>query len=241
MFNKLFEWARQGHEKTLNQRVRPGLIIILNKSTELAHDALGTPEQATRRMLDAYSKSSRFRDMQHMWEKRGRRVRTAEDLIHCYYYAFKVVSIPTYTLSPPVASQMTEALRGVYAKVREMSERIRRKRRAANMEPDISSFNSYVEYAAKKLARNYKDAVDFHHMQTSSGDSSLPTSFSEHLVQLMSNMLRLRGLDSSNETGGEARLVEDIIPFIASCIVAQISQLPSSKLFTPPNTIFKVT
>ncbi|MBE3046816.1 hypothetical protein IMZ48_30665 [Candidatus Bathyarchaeota archaeon] len=233
MFDTLFDWARQGHEKTLNQRIRPGLIIILNKSTEIVHNALGTPEQATSRMLDAYAKSSKFRDMQRMWEKRGLRIKTAEDLIRCYYFDFKVVSIPTYTSSPLVATQMAEALKGLYRKILDMSACIRKKRRTFSMDPDVSTFNSHVEYAAKKLAKDYKATLNFHYMQMSSGKSSLPSRFSEHLVQLMSNMANMRGLDGSNEIGGEAQLVEDIVPFIASCIVAQVSQTDSSKL--PPN------
>lgn len=230
MFDTLFDWALQGHEKTLNQSVRPGLIIILNKSTELVHDALGSPEQATRKILDAYAQSARFKEMQETWAKRNRRVRTAEDLIHCYYYAFTVVSIPTYGSDPPVASQMSEALKELYAKIRGMSEFIRRKRRSCNMDPDVSTFNSYFEYAAGKLARDYKAAVDLHQMQMSSGDSSLPIRFSEHMAQLMSNMSKTRRLDESNKSGGEAQLVEEIIPFIASCIATQVPQIDSSKL-----------
>lgn len=229
MFDTLFDWALQGHEKTLNQRVRPGLIIILNKSTELIHDALGSPEQATRKILDAYAQSARFKEMRARWAKRNRRVKTAEDLIHCYYYAFTVVSMPTYGSDPPVASQMAGALKELYAKIRDMSERIRKKRRSCNMDPDVSSFNSYLEYAAGKLARDYTTAVDLHQMQMSSGDWSLPTRFSEHMAQLMANMSRIRRLDESNERGGEAELVEEIIPFIASCIVTQVPQTDSSK------------
>lgn len=229
MFDTLFNWARQGHEKTLNQRVRPGLIIVLNKSTELVHDALGTPDQATRQMLNAYARSSKFRKLQRTWEKRGKHVRSAEELIYCYYHAFQVVSIPTYSSSPAVAGQMASALRGLYQKIREMSERVRIERRSFNIDPDVSTFNSYVEYAASKLAKDYKAAVDFHYMQMSSGDSSLPTQFSEHLVQLMSSMAKLRGLNNTNDVGGEAQLVEDIIPFIGSCIVSQVSLSDHSK------------
>ena len=232
MFDTLFDWAKQGHEKTLNQRIRPGLIIVLNKSTETVHDALSNPDKATEKMLRAYESLSRFREMQRMWRKRGRRVETARDLIHCYYYAFKVISIPTYSSSPPVANQTSESIKTLYRKIRDMSDCIREKRKSYNMDLDTSSFNSYMEKAAKKLAVDLNSAIDFHHIQMSSGDSRLPNRFSEHLLQLMSNMVRMRGLDQSNEIGGEAQLVEDLIRYIASCIAAQVQPNPDSSKFS---------
>jgi hypothetical protein len=233
MFEKLFDWARHGHEKTLNQRVRPGLIIILNKNTESAHEALQNPETATQEMLQKFQSSSRFRELQQNWRNRGRQVKTAKDLIHCYYYAFRVISIPSYTkASPPMATQIATAIQALYKKVCEMSQCIRDKREKCNMDLDVSSFSSYMEYAAKKLARDYKCAIDFHHMELSSGNSRLPKRFSEHLVQLMRNMAKTRKLDVTNETKGESQMVEDLIPFIASCIVAQVPHPNSSKSST---------
>jgi hypothetical protein len=222
MFDTLFDWASHGHEKTLNQRVRPGLIIILNKSTEQVHGALDDVEETTRQMLRAFESLTRFAELRRKWEARGHTIRKAEDLIHCYYLSFRVISIPAYSSRPAMATQVADMIQQLYKEIRQMSRIVRTKRKSYNMDLDVAGFNAYVKNAAQTLARDLKSVVDFHQMQMCSGDSRLPGRFSEHLVQLMSNMLKERRLDEADETGGEARLVRDLIPFIACCIVAQI-------------------
>jgi len=73
------------------------------------------------------------------------------------------------------------------------------------------------------LGKDYRRAMDLH--EVSSGDSSLPTSFRKHLLQLMSSVAAQRRLNEEDDVGGERQLVRDLIPFVAACITAQ--QLPT--------------
>jgi hypothetical protein len=224
----LFDWAKTGHEKTLNQRVRPGLIIIVNRNTEKAHRALGSIDETTQHLLTSFQKSSRFKEMKKLWKVRGRSINTARDLIRCYYYDFRVISIPTYTTQPEVAAKIAEAVRSLYNEIRIMSDRVRKTRMRFNLDLDVSRFGACFKHAAEMLAKDYRRAIDLH--EVSSGDSPLPKTFSEHLVQLMSNMAKARGLEKADKIGGESRLIQDLLPFIAACIVAQLPRLePSSK------------
>ncbi|KAK6208479.1 hypothetical protein LQW54_006825 [Pestalotiopsis sp. IQ-011] len=70
----MFKWAKEGHEKTLNQRVRPGLIIVLNKMNAGTHDALASVNQATKSLLGNFERSTRFNELQQRWRSRGKEI-----------------------------------------------------------------------------------------------------------------------------------------------------------------------
>ncbi|KAK3330701.1 hypothetical protein B0H66DRAFT_528046 [Apodospora peruviana] len=221
ILEEMFKWAKDGHEKTLNQRVRPGLVIVLNKMAQDFQETLSTVDKATKSLLDSFQKSARFGELQKRWQARGRSIKDAKDLIYCYYHSFRVIPIPQHTTSSPATSQrISNQIKVLYGEIHSMSARIRLKRRSLNMDLDVASLNAYLLQSVNALANNYNNALDFHRL--SDGDSALPRRFSEHLLQLMSNMVKLRGLDITQEVGGEGNLVEDMIPYIAACIVAQV-------------------
>lgn len=221
ILERMFAWARDGHEKTLNQRVRPGLIIILNKMSVDAHDMLSSVETATRQLLESFQRSTRFQELQRKWKSRGRIVNTAEELILCYYESFRVISIPQHTPSSPAIVQgISGQVKSLYEQIVSMSEEIRTKRQSLNLDLDVSSLNAYLLRSAIALGRDYHNSLDFHEL--SDGDSALPRRFSEHLLQLMSRMSKIRHFDTNQAVGGEAELVLQLTPYIAACIMAQL-------------------
>ena len=221
ILEEMFKWAKDGHEKTLNQRVRPGLVIVLNKMSQDSQETLSTVDKATKCLLDSFQRSTRFGELQKRWKARGRTINTAKDLIYCYYHSFRVIPIPQYTRSSPATAQrISTQIKVLYGEIVSMSGRIRAKRRSLNMDLDVASLNAYLLQSVNSLARNYHNALDFHRL--ADGDSALPRRLSEHLLQLMSNMVKLRGLDTTQEVGGEAQLIQQMIPYIASCVVAQV-------------------
>ncbi|KAK4218924.1 hypothetical protein QBC37DRAFT_164801 [Rhypophila decipiens] len=221
ILEEMFKWAKDGHEKTLNQRVRPGLVIVLNKLAQDSQENLSTVDGATKKLLDSFQRSARFVELQKKWKARGRNITSAKDLIYCYYHSFRVIAIPQHTRTSPVTAQrISTQIKVLYGEIKAMSGRIRAKRRSLNMDLDVASLNAYLLTSVNSLALDYNNALDFHRL--SDGDSALPRRFSEHLLQLMKNMVKLRGLDLTDEVGGEAKLITAIIPYIASCIVAQV-------------------
>ncbi|KAI1427994.1 hypothetical protein F5Y12DRAFT_791152 [Xylaria sp. FL1777] len=220
ILQEMFKWAREGHEKTLNQRVRPGLIIVLNKMTTGSHNALGSVNRATKRLLENFEQSTRFSELQKTWRSRGKEIQTAEELILCYYDSFRVVSVPQYTAtSPATVKKTSDQIKTLYEEIGQMSELIRKKRQLLNPELDVASLNAYLRQALVGLGRDCESTIDFH--QLSDGDYSLPRRFSEHLVHVMANVAKQRNFDTSQATGGEANLVSQMTPYIAACIVAQ--------------------
>ncbi|KAK3336354.1 hypothetical protein B0T19DRAFT_36498 [Cercophora scortea] len=222
ILEEMFTWAKEGHEKTLNQRVRPGLVIVLNKMDQSSQNSLATVDNATRRLMQSFERSSRFQELQKKWKQRDKTINTAEELIGCYYHSFRVIPIPQHSTSSPVTSRrISTQIKILYDEVLKMSTTIRRKRQSLNMDFDVSMLNAYLVQSITTLAKNYNNALDFHRLADL--DTALPRRFSEHLLQIMSNMVKLRGLDVTQEVGGEAKLIGDLIPYIASCIVAQLN------------------
>ncbi|KAK3941958.1 hypothetical protein QBC46DRAFT_352819 [Diplogelasinospora grovesii] len=220
ILEEMFKWAKDGHEKTLNQRVRPGLVIVLNKMAQESHEVLSSVEKATRQLLDSFQRSSRYGELRMKWAARGRTINKAEDLILCYYDSFRVISIPQHTkTSPATARRISAQIKVLYGEIRDVSYSIRKKRRALNMDLDVASLNAYLLQSVTALARDHHNALDFHRL--AEGDSALPRRFSEHLLQLLSNMVKHRRLDQAQEVGGESGLITSVIPYIAASIVAQ--------------------
>ncbi|KAI0973070.1 hypothetical protein F4678DRAFT_37931 [Xylaria arbuscula] len=221
ILQEMFKWAKEGHEKTLNQRVRPGLIIVLNKMADGSHDALASVNRATMRLLENFEQSTRFSELQMKWRSRGKEIQTAEELILCYYDSFRVISIPQYTAtSPATVKKTSDQIKTLYEEISRMSELIRMKRQLLNMELDVASLNAYLKQALINLGRDHQSTIDFHRL--SDGDYSLPRRFSEHLVHVMASVAKQRNFDTSQATGGEVSLVSQMTPYIAACIVAQI-------------------
>ncbi|KAK0628303.1 hypothetical protein B0T17DRAFT_149884 [Bombardia bombarda] len=221
ILEEMFTWAKDGHEKTLNQRVRPGLVIVLNKMANDTQDAMSSVDKATNSLLDSFQRSTRYGELRSRWHARGRIINSAKDLILCYYHSFRVIAIPQHTTASPATSKrISSQIKVFYGEILSMSNRIRQRRRFLNMDLDVASLNAYLLQSVTTLARDYNNALDFHRL--ADGDSALPRRFSEHLLQLMSNMVKLRQLDTTQILGGEVKLIEDLIPYIAACIVAQV-------------------
>ncbi|KAF7556928.1 hypothetical protein G7Z17_g1027 [Cylindrodendrum hubeiense] len=188
-----------------------------------SHDSLSSVTEATRRLLESFQESTRFEELQKKWKARGRVISTAEELILCYYESFRVISIPQYNPSSPAAvKQVSEQIKVLYNEILSMSKRIRQRKRSLNMDLDVSSLSAYLRRSVAALGNDFHNSLDFH--QLSDGLSALPRRFSEHLVQLMSRMVKLRHFDTSQAIGGEAELVTQMSSYIAACIVAQIDE-----------------
>lgn len=217
----MFRWAKGGHERTPNQRVRPGLIIVLNKMSMDTHDSILSTERATRQLLQSCENSTRFQELQQKWRVGGKPIGTAMELIRCYYDDFRVISIPQLTRSSPSTVQsIADKIKTLHGEILAMSEKIREKRKSLNLNPETSSLNAYLHRSAAALGRDYENSLDFHEL--SAGDISPPRRFSEHLAQLMARVVKLRHLETSQAAKGESELVFQMIPYIAACIVAQI-------------------
>ncbi|RSL74784.1 hypothetical protein CEP53_000019 [Fusarium sp. AF-6] len=221
ILDRMFDWAKDGHERTLNQRVRPGLIIVLNKMPMDTRDSISSAERETHQLLKDFETSDRFRELQHKWRVRARPIETAEELIRCYYEDFRVISIPQLiSSSPAIVQKIATQIKTLYGEILSMSEKIRGKRKSFNLDLDTSSLNAYLHRSAAALGRDYQNSLDFHELLD--GDVAPPRRFKEHLAKVMARMAKLRHFDTINAVDGESDMVLQMTPYIAACILAQI-------------------
>src|SRR6266480_2674730 len=205
----LFEWASSGHERTLNQRCKPGLIIIINNATKISEEWLDVG-YATEKLLSAFGLSGNFQELKEKWAKRGRDISTATELIHCYYASFRVIVVPSLPegLSAIKATRViSEQYKTLYAEICNTAKRQRENKKRAGMQLDVDTFNSYLDHAFRRLTKDLKYSIDFYYLARRDGDA--PSRFSEHLTSVVIKMLEIQKYDSSNDTGQEAKLFSE--------------------------------
>ena len=219
----LFEWASSGHDLTLNQRVKPGLIIIYNKDSQEHNSNIRRldPDFAKRALLSQLELSSAFEELRDKWARQGKTLRTAEDLILCYYDSFRVLFIPQLTAK--TAGIIAKQYRTLYSEICESSSRLRAKRMSVGMRLDVVSFDVYIEHAINRLAKGLDSQIDFYYL--ANRDSATPSKLSEHLTALIAKLRIKEGYALSTGDRDEEVLLKRLIPYLASCIA---SQMPSA-------------
>ena len=216
--DQLFQWASTGHERTVNQRIRPGLLIIINKDAALSDERLLDVDYATRELLQDLDLSTKFEDLKEEWRLRGRPISTAKDLILCYYDSFRIICIPS--LTPESTHDIAKQYSRLYNEIRGISERLRRKKMRVHMNLSVKSFLNYVDHVYHRLARDLNNSVDFDFL--ASKNAKRPTKFRDHVAALIVKLKKYeKNVDPPHDVQ-ESKLVDRVVPFIACCIASQL-------------------
>lgn len=204
--------------------MRPGLIIIINKNPPNNDDMFDNVDNTTDEFLKSVELSAKFIEERQKWRSRQRRINTAAELIQCYYDDFRVISLPLHSDMPSTASRVSQQIKRLYHEIRTLSDSIHCRRKAHDLTMDVATFNLYFERSVKILARDYTSSLDFHPL--SEDDSPLPIRFSEHMALVLGKVAKLgnsRG-SVSNVFGGELEMIKDMTPFLACCVLCQMSR-----------------
>jgi hypothetical protein len=187
---------------------------------------------ATSQLLSQLELSGTFAEQRDQWEKRGKSIETAEDLILCYYASFRVICIPDLPsevsgMAKP-ARLIAQQYRTLYTEIRWASQGQREKKKRVGMNLDSESFLTYVEHAFHQLSKELKSSIDFYYLDTRDVNSSAPSQFSEHLTGVIVKLLNTMNFRDgkyrhSNVTGQEEQVLKKLIPFLGLCISTQIS------------------
>lgn len=216
----LFQWASNGHERTVNQRIRPGLLIIINKDAPDSDERWLDVDYATSELLRHLELSTKFEYLKEEWRLRGRPIATAKDLILCYYDSFRIICIPS--LTPETTHEIAIQYSRLYNEIRGISERLRRKKLQVHMNLNVQSFCNYVEHVFNRLARDMRSSVDFHYLATK--NAARPTKFRDHVVALIVKLKEdEENVDPPCDVQ-EAELVDRIVPFLGCCIASQCAK-----------------
>ncbi|QDS72494.1 hypothetical protein FKW77_010061 [Venturia effusa] len=216
----ILKWASSGHERTVNQRIRPALLIIINKFQQRSDPQWFDVNHATERLLSHLQLSGSFDELRTKWADRGKIIQTAQDLILCYYESFRVIYVPDLT-SPQSSGVISQQLQCLYQEIRLASSRLRAERNKVGMDLDTESLNTYIEHAFNRLAKDLKAPIDFYYL--SSNDPVIPTRFSEHMTAVIVKMLAKEDYAKTDSIGQEMDLLNRLTPYLASCIAMQIT------------------
>jgi hypothetical protein len=208
----------------LNRRLKPALIIVLNKDD--SRDRTGTVDP-TPSLLHSFERTEEFEKLKSRWRHRGRPIATAKDLIDCYYTSFHVVTIPVCPPEslPVLTKDLSDRIKSLYNLIQN-SSRVLQQERKDDARLDLASLDTYLAKSLRVLGRDYRASLNFHDF--SKGDSTIPVRFSEHMEAVMSSLAIARGLEKIDELGGENTLVEHFARYAAACISAQLPWNASS-------------
>nr|RBQ92860.1 hypothetical protein FVER53263_01745 [Fusarium verticillioides] len=229
-FSDLIDWAQHSHDRILNQRTKPALIVILNIVVDMDDSS---SSDATEDLLRSFQRTERFRALQSLWEEREHPIRNTADLLLCYYSDFKVVLVPAISSrsSPADATSVGKSIRRLYETIRGSVSKVRNAKANSGTESDLATLNTHMNRSLSVLGQDLRAALDLHDIVMS--DSSIPTRLSDHMASTLRQMCILREIDRTDAIGGEERVVSEFTPYVGACIVAQTCRIRDIGMFMP--------
>ncbi|KAF4958448.1 hypothetical protein FGADI_2370 [Fusarium gaditjirri] len=234
--SQLIDWAQHSHDRILNQRTKPALIVILNIVVDMDESS---SSDATEELLRSFQRTERFRTLQALWEEREHPIRTTADLIRCYYSDFKVVLVPAISSrsSPADATSVGKSIRQLYETIRGSVSKVRNAKADSGTESDLATLNTHMNRSLSVLGQDLRAALDLHDIVMN--DSSIPTRLSDHMASTLRQMCIMREIDRTDAIGGEERVVDEFTPYVGACIVAQTRHIQDNGLFMPSRMGYK--
>ncbi|KAF5629970.1 calcium-independent phospholipase a2 [Fusarium tjaetaba] len=224
---QLIDWAQHSHDRILNQRTKPALIVILNIVVDMDDSS---SSDATEDLLRSFQRTERFRTLQALWKEREHPIRNTADLLLCYYSDFKVVLIPAISprSTPADATAVSKSIRQLYETIRGSVSKIRTAKADSGTESDLATLNTHMNRSLSVLGQDLRAALDLHDVVMN--DSSIPTQLSDHMASTLRQMCILREMDRTDAIGGEERVVEEFAPYVGACIVAQTRHIQDNEI-----------
>ncbi|KAI6752499.1 hypothetical protein HG530_013868 [Fusarium avenaceum] len=223
---QLIDWAQESHDRILNQRTKPALIVILNIVVDMEGNSSADAKQD---LLRRFQNTGRFRRFQALWKEREHPIRNTSDLLRCYYSDFEVVLIPALSSrsSPADATSVGKSIRQLYETIRASATTVRIAKADSGTESDLTTLNTHMNRSLSVLGQDLRAALDFHDIIMD--DSSNPTRLSDHMASTLNQMCMLRGFDITDDVGGEERVVDEFTLYLGTCIVAQTCQIQDNE------------
>lgn len=204
-------WAATGYDRLTNQHSRPALLIIINNDSRDNLTYWCDVDNATEAVLENLDASTWFDEQRSTWNRRGKEVNNARELLLCYYESLRVVFIPS---REAVRTQVIfEQYRKLYAEIQAGAQQVQRRQRSAGVNPDIETLTLYTELAFQALSEDVEGPVDFYDIMRQV--TKLPQNLTEHLVNVM---VKLKKRHPS-----EDHLIRNLIPYLAAVLTIEMS------------------
>ncbi|KAI9717966.1 MAG: hypothetical protein M1828_007058 [Chrysothrix sp. TS-e1954] len=176
----LLDWAAKCLEMSINQPTLPHAIIALNATDLDVDESEWDVGKATENLMNLIApdikKLPRLQENVQMWQKRGRKIKTTRDLIHCYYSSISIVRIPVKGRYPKIQTQVTK-LRDEIGKKCGESYRVRTK---ARMLSNTDQLHAYLQAGFDHFASTLDKPFNF--LDINVLNDPIPQHFGDHLL-----------------------------------------------------------
>lgn len=212
----LIQWGQTSLETSVNQPNLPHAIVVLNAS-EIGIDpkeweigyATDRLLAANTTCLDAQNGQPDLSRLARAWQKKGRRIRSVLDLIHCYYSSFKVVRVPTKGRYQLLDDQVKKLHQLIHRSCIGSFET----KQAARMQLDSDELEVYIQSAYEHFTSEAGLTEPFDFRQISLRHNPIPRDFGGHILELAVK------LQSSQPSIGGHWVFQILCPLVASSIV----------------------
>lgn len=201
-------------EKSLNQPTLPHAVIALN-ATDMGVDEMEwDPKHATASLMstiaDAIRRDPAYADKAEFWTERGRKIRTTQDLLECYYSSITVVRIPVKGRYMKIDEQILILHEELHKRCSESYRAKRRSRMLSNAE----ELNVYLQCAFDHFAHDLETPFNF--MDVGFKMSTIPLDLGGNILKLAVKM------KESGRFHAPKNIFSDLSFMVASCISLDI-------------------
>ncbi len=224
---QLIDWARNGHDLTTNQGMKPGLIYIINQDNQAEFSQWKDPDFATARILEKLQASRRFAQEQESWSRRGSQISSVHQLLRKYYESVRVVFLPEFLPHRPLceAHEVEAQYQLLYGEIDRRSKAAADRRKDAGLLMDLERISRHSIGVLTKLADNFHSPVDLYDMLETS--QPYPSNFKSHVLNFLTwftNEERAGPRTLSLDPGSESSVIERVTPFVATCVAGEIAR-----------------
>ncbi|KAI1453420.1 hypothetical protein F4805DRAFT_443421 [Annulohypoxylon moriforme] len=214
VLDKLVRWGAASVDKSLNQPVLPHAIIVLN-ATEDVDEKNWDVATATRMLMSAIQgaieREPALYEYVQIWRKRGKEIKSTEDLLTQYYSSITIIRIPrrgSYMLMDQQAEKLFNLI-----KSRCSDSHLKKKQ--ARMLANSDMFQVYLQASYDHFTKDLESPFDF--VQEALRNNPVSRSFEGNILNLAVSMK-----DHSKDKGlrdDASKLFLKLAPMVASCVM----------------------
>jgi hypothetical protein len=233
---QLIDWARNGHDLTTNQGMKPGLIYIINQDNQAEFAQWKDADFATGKILEKLQTSRRFAQEQETWIRRGSQISSVRQLLGKYYESVRVVFLPEFLPHRPLceAHEVEAQYKLLYGEIDRRSKAAAERRKDAGLLMDLERISRHSIGVLSKLADNFHNPVDLYGMLDTS--QPYPSNFKSHVLNFLTwftNGERVGPQTSGLDPGSESSVIERVTPFVSTCVAGEVARNRQGQLPNP--------
>ncbi|KAF2792920.1 FabD/lysophospholipase-like protein [Melanomma pulvis-pyrius CBS 109.77] len=182
---KLFDWASGSLEASTNQGTLPHAVIALNFTDIHVNSNLWKVPNATQALLTANKHVlepiigvPKFQKLADKWRRKGKRIHTILDLIHCYYSSFQVVRLPDEKDLLLLSKQVSQ----LHTTISERCDVAYLSKKRARLLSSAEDFGFYIQQAFSHFSRNLHHPFDF--KEYSFRRNPIPQNLGDHILRM---------------------------------------------------------